>query len=119
MNRTRIALVAGLVTLATAAQSPAATPTKLVATVGPGTNITLTKAGKKVTTLKPGRYSITVRDRSQFHNFHLKGPGRVNKMTGVGAVRTVVWTVTLVRGKYTFVCDPHALSMKGSFTVKS
>ena len=51
-----------------------AAPTKLVATVGPGFTITLTKAGKKVTTLKPGTYSITVNDKSTFHNFHLTGP---------------------------------------------
>jgi plastocyanin len=26
--------------------------------------------------------------------------------------------VTLEAGEYTFVCDPHASSMKGSFTVE-
>jgi plastocyanin len=117
MSQIRIVLAVAVTALAVAVQAPAATPTKLVATVGPGTNITLTKAGKKVTTLKPGAYSITVRDRSQFHNFHLRGP-RLNKATTVGEVRTRVWTVTLRLGRHTFVCDPHALSMKGSFTVK-
>jgi plastocyanin len=27
------------------------------------------------------------------------------------------FTITLKKGKYTFVCDPHAAFMKGSFTV--
>jgi plastocyanin len=118
MKPIRIAVVT-LVALAFAAPAaPAATTTKLVATVGPNFNISLTKAGKKVTTLKPGTYSITVRDRSNFHNFHLRGPGRVNKATGIGAVTTKVWTVRLVRGTYRYVCDPHATMMKGSFTVR-
>ncbi|MBA2475537.1 MAG: hypothetical protein H0V40_06240, partial [Actinobacteria bacterium] len=29
----------------------------------------------------------------------------------------VTWRVTLKRGTYTYVCDPHASSMKGTFTV--
>jgi plastocyanin len=32
-------------------------------------------------------------------------------------VGTKTWTVTLKAGKYTYVCDPHASFMKGSFTV--
>ena len=53
--------------------------TKLTGTVGPGFTITLKKAGKKVTTLTAGTYSITVVDKSNIHNFHLRGPGGVNK----------------------------------------
>jgi plastocyanin len=30
---------------------------------------------------------------------------------------TVVWHVTLRKGTYKYVCDPHATFMKGSFTV--
>jgi plastocyanin len=118
MKRTRIPLLVAAGALTFAVQAPAATPTKLVATVGPNFNISLTKAGRKVTTLKPGTYAITVRDRSDFHNFRLRGPGRVNKATGVAAVGTKTWTVRLVRGTYRYVCDPHASQMKGSFIVK-
>jgi plastocyanin len=50
------------------------------------------------------------------HNFHLRGPG-VNKATTVRAKRTVTWTVTLRRGTYRYVCDPHARRMRGSFRV--
>jgi plastocyanin len=32
-------------------------------------------------------------------------------------VRTYVWTVTLKRGTYRFVCDPHATIMKGVLRV--
>ena len=97
---------------------PAARPTtRLVATVGPGFTITLKKSGKKVTTLRPGTYTITVQDKSDFHNFRLRGPA-VNKATTVAEVATKTWTVKLRKGTYRYVCDPHATSMKGSFTVK-
>jgi plastocyanin len=112
-----VALVALAVTASVSARSTAA-PIKLAGTVGPGFTITLKKAGTKVTKLKPGKYSIQVNDRSADHNFHLKGPG-VNKMTQVPTTGTLKtpWVVTLKKGKYTYVCDPHALAMKGSFTV--
>ena len=89
---------------------------KLVATDGPGFTISLTQGGKKVTMLKAGTYKITVQDKSNIHNFHLTGPG-VNKKTPVGAVKTYTWTVTLKKGTYKYICDPHAAAMKGSFTV--
>lgn len=93
----------------------AATPT-LKGVDGPGFTITLTKGGKKVTKLKPGTYIIKVSDKSNIHNFHLKGPG-VDKKTSVGKVQNVTWKLKLKKGKYTFVCDPHKTIMHGSFTV--
>ena len=119
MNRIRYALAAAAAVLALtlAPAAPAAT-TSLVATVGPGFTITLTKAGKRVTTLRPGSYRITVRDRSSFHNFRLRGPGGLNKATGIGRVGTFVWTVRLRAGRHTYVCDPHASSMRGTFVVR-
>ncbi len=97
--------------------SASAGPPKLTGTVGPGFTITLKLGGKAVKTLKAGKYTITVSDRSAIHNFHLKGKG-VNKDSGIVAVGTKRWTVTLKRGSYVFVCDPHPTSMKGKFTVK-
>jgi plastocyanin len=88
----------------------------LTATVGPGRTISLRSGTSGVSRLKAGRYRIVVRDRSSFHNFHLRGPG-VNKRTAVRFKGTVTWTVTLRRGRYRFVCDPHAAVMKGSFRV--
>jgi plastocyanin len=92
------------------------TATTLNATDGPGFTITLKKSGVKVTKLKHGTYVFKVADKSSIHNFHLKGPG-INKTTSVAFVGTKTWTVTLKAGKYTYVCDPHASFMKGSFTV--
>ena len=118
MSRLRFILAAGLVALVAAAGTSAATP-KLTGTTGPdsGFTIKLTKAGKKVTKLPAGKYTIVVKDTASTHNFHLKWPG-VDKKTSVAGKGTKTWTVTLKKGKYTYKCDPHAAAgMKGTFTV--
>jgi plastocyanin len=116
MFRTRLALVALVAAaLVVVASASAATPT-LNGADGPGFTITLKKAGKKVTSVKAGKYKIVIKDMSNIHNFHLTGPG-VNKKTGVGAKGTFTWTVTLKKGTYKYVCDPHLTTMKGSFKV--
>jgi plastocyanin len=105
------------ITLGAHAANTASSATKLNGVDGPGFTITLKQGSKKVTSLKAGAYTIVISDKSNIHNFHLKGPG-VNKTTSVAKVGTTTWKVTLKKGKYTYVCDPHATSMKGSFTVK-
>jgi hypothetical protein len=105
-------LAAALVVVASAS---AAMPT-LNGVDGPGFTITLKKGKTKVTSLKAGKYKVVIKDLSNIHNFHLKGPG-VDKKTGVGAKGTFTWTVTLKKGTYKFLCDPHAAVMKGSFKV--
>ena len=94
----------------------AGTPT-LNGTVGPGYTITLTKSGKKVTKLKAGTYVFKIADKSGIHNFHLTGPGGVNKKTSVGRQGTTTWKLKLRKGTYKYVCDPHKSFMKGSFKV--
>jgi len=111
------AALAGLAALALTSSAGAAAPTKLVGTVGPGFTITLKKTARPVRLLTPGRYSITVADKSNIHNFHLKGPGVNKEITTVGFVGTKTVIVALKKGTYTFVCDPHFTSMKGSFRV--
>jgi plastocyanin len=112
-----VALAAVVAALLVPSAFAAKSTVALVGTDGPGFTITLTKAGKKVTSLPAGSYSIKVQDKSKIHNFHLTGPG-INKKTSVGAVSTTTWKVTLKKGTYKYVCDPHASIMKGSFTVK-
>ena len=114
----RISMLATLVTAVAilAANAAAATP-KLTASVSDPLNISLKQGTKKVTSLKAGKYVIVVKDTAADHNFHLTGPG-VNKMTSVAGKSTTTWTVTLKKGTYKYVCDPHKSFMKGSFTVK-
>ena len=93
-----IALTAALgITLGAHAAGSAATATKLTGVDGPGFTITLKQGARKVTTLTAGRYTFAISDKSNIHNFHLRGPG-VNKTTSVAAVGSSVWTLTLKKG---------------------
>lgn len=90
--------------------------TKLALTSGPGFTISLkTAAGKAVTRMRRGTYTVVVRDRSQIHNAHLVAPG-YNRATRPLSFRgRVTWKVKLARvGTLRFLCDPHAARMKGS-----
>jgi plastocyanin len=116
----RIALLAaGLVTALALAAPLGATSsvTKLTGTVGPGFTITLKKGTAKVRTVKAGTYKITVSDKSNIHNFHLRGPGVNKVITGTPFKGTKTVTVKLKKGTYRYVCDPHATIMRGSFKV--
>lgn len=120
MSRIRMLLVAAgaaLVAVAPIGAGPAMAPTKLSGTVGPGFTITLKKGSAVVKTLKPGKYTIAVSDKSNIHDFHLKGPGVNKVITSTPFKGTKSVTVTLKKGTYTYVCDPHASSMKKTFKV--
>jgi plastocyanin len=52
----------------------------------------------------PGRYRITVRDRSRRYDFHLVGRG-VNRRSGRAFTGVATWTVKLVRGTYAYGSD--------------
>ena len=72
-------------------------------------------AGKEVTTLPAGDYTVKVQDLSSIHNFHWKGPD-VDESTTVPEIGDATWEVTLAAGEHTMVCDPHP-KMKTSITV--
>ena len=110
MKITALAALTAVVALALALPALAATPV-YKGTVGPGFTIKmLTKP------TKAGKIKLVIRDKSNVHNFHLIGPG-VNVKTSVPAIGTKTFTVTLKKGTYKFICDPHPF-MKGSFTIK-
>jgi plastocyanin len=114
MKKTRLAIALALTSaLAVVPAYAARSAATLLGSVGPGFEISL----KNAKNLKPGTYKLSVNDKATSHNFHLKGPG-VNVTTSVGGKGVKTFTVALKRGTYTFVCDPHASSMKGSFRVR-
>ena len=86
--------------------------TTLNGSVGPGFDISLDGTDG----LTAGSYTLVVDDQSSAHNFHLTGPG-VDVSTDVGAEGEESYDIELQAGEYTFVCDPHAGQMRGSFTV--
>jgi plastocyanin len=90
----------------------------LTGVVGPGFTISLKNHTKTVKTLAPTAYTFAISDKSNIHNFHLTGPG-VNRKTTIGGMGTTRWTLTLRKGTYRYVCDPHASIMKGSFVVRT
>ena len=87
--------------------------TTLNGSVGPGFEISLDGTDG----LTAGSYTIVANDQSSAHNFHLTGPGGVDVATDVGGEGEETFEVDLEAGEYTFVCDPHASQMRGSFTV--
>jgi plastocyanin len=112
MRKRTVAVVLAAAVAAAIAALPTFAATKLQGTVGPGFTISM-----KTKPTKAGKYTLVVSDKSNIHNFHLKGPG-VNVKTSVTAVGTKSFTITLKKGKYTYICDPHPTIMKGSFTIK-
>jgi hypothetical protein len=125
MTKRKMTLATGVITSLLAALALAtwttagAAPSKLKGTVGPSETISLkTAAGKKVSIVSRGTYTITVSDRSEEHNFYLSGPGLKKQITGIDFVGTKTVTVKLRTGKYAFVCTPHADDMNGGFSVR-
>ena len=119
MNRLTLVVAAGLAALAIAASAVGSSAAnRLVGSTGPDSafRITLKQGTKKVTKLKHGKYTIVVKDTATTHNFHLTGPG-VNKKTSVNGKGTSTWHLTLKKGTYKYVCDPHKAIMHGSFKV--
>lgn len=96
----------------------AAGPQTITGTDGPGFTITLKQHGRKVMSLPPATYLFVISDNSNIHNFHLIGPG-VNKKTSVAGTGKTTWRLTLRKGTYRYVCDPHATIMKGKFVVQA
>ena len=87
----------------------------LQATVGQGSFLTLRLDGKVVTTLRPGKYTVAVADRSATDNFHLIGAA-VNKSTGVAQRQNATWILNLRKGVYRYLSD-GSTRRKGSFRV--
>jgi len=106
----------GAGTTTTTETTPAGTALK--GSVGPGFVISVTTdTGETLGTLAPGSYELEVEDLASIHNFHLTGPGGVDVSTSVGEEGTESFQLELEAGTYTFVCDPHAGAMNGSFEV--
>jgi len=115
------AAVAATVAAAALAHGNGATVKTLKGTVGPNYSISLTEAGKKVKTLKPGTYRITVADKSAMHNFTLEKETKPNiekHVTATGFTGMKTMTVKLVKGHWKYYCSVHEPQMYGWFWVR-
>jgi plastocyanin len=86
--------------------SPAPAPTPQTKSLS--ARVDAGRASLSRTRATPGRYRVTVADRSRSRNFHLAGPG-VDRRTGKPFTGTVTWTVQLRAGTYRFGSDPKLL----------
>jgi len=97
----------------------------LVATVGTndGFDIALNhQDGSLVNQIRPGTYTIRVRDRSRLHNLHLASNSdpTVDFRTELEFVGEQDFTVTFKDGhRYAYACEPHWQTMNGAFFVSS
>jgi plastocyanin len=112
MRRGIVLLLLGAIVAAVVALPVVAATPKIAGTVGPGFTIAIAKKPTKA-----GKYTLVVSDKSSIHNFHLTGPG-VNVKTSVAATGSKTFRITLKKGKYTFLCDPHASTMRGTFRIR-
>ena len=110
-------MLAAVATLGVAVGSaaPSQSP-KLFGSIGDDGISVRDASGARVTKLDPGSYDLEVDDSSDFHNFHLQGPG-VDVATGVDFVGKRSFAITLSDGSYIYICDVHPISLRGSFSV--
>jgi len=116
-----LCIAAALVIVSTAFSRSSSTRT-LKGVVGPGYTISLKMGGKKVKTLKAGKYKIVVSDKSTIHNFTLErekpsSPHMEKHITATPFTgsKTLVWT--LKPGSWRAYCSNHEALMHQDFKV--
>jgi plastocyanin len=115
---TALALAVGV---SSSALGQGVSTTTLKGTVGPGMTISLTKGGRKITSLPVGTYKVTVSDKSSAHNFTLERetkPKIEKHVTSTAFTGTKSMTVVLKKGEWKFYCSVHEATMHGSFKVR-
>ena len=114
--------VAALAVAGAAFSRSSATPT-LKGVVGPGYTISLKKGGKKVTSLKAGRYKLVISDKASFHNFTLErekpsSPKIEKHITSTAFTGSKTLVMTLKKGSWRAYCSIHEDQMHQDFKVK-
>lgn len=114
--------VTALVAAGAAFSGSSSTPT-LKGVVGPGYTIHLTKGGKRVKSLKAGKYKFVISDKSSIHNFtvereHPSKPKIEKHLTSTPFMGKKTVVMTLKAGSWSFYCSNHEAEMHGDFKVK-
>ena len=114
--------VTALVVAGAAFSRSTSTPT-LKGVVGPGYSIKLTKGGKRVKSLKAGKYKFVISDKSSIHNFtvereHPSKPKIEKHLTSTPFMGKKTVVMTLKSGSWSFYCSNHEAQMHGDFAVK-
>lgn len=117
MSRIALASIVGLIAVTVTSAASAGT-TQIVASVGPGSTISLkTIAGKSITTLRAGSYTIRVRDWSARRGFHLLGDNGISRSTSGPFVGRVNWKLKLTKGDYWYFSGAFSSKVRGKLRV--
>jgi hypothetical protein len=123
MRRATLAIVAAVLAATAFLVSAQASTPKLTGTVGPGFTISLKKGAAKVKTLKAGKYTFVISDKSTIHNFTVereKGGPKIEKtLTGTSFQGKKTVSMTLKPGSWKFYCSNHESQIFGFFKVTS
>jgi hypothetical protein len=115
-------VMATALVLAGAAFSRSSATKTLKGVVGPGYTISLKMGGKKVKTLKAGKYKIVISDKSTIHNFtlereHPTSPHMEKDLTTSPFTGTKTITWTLKPGSWRAYCSVHEAQMHQDFKI--
>jgi hypothetical protein len=116
-------LTAVALTVAGAAIGRSTSTPTLKGVVGPGYSIKLTKGGKRVKSLKAGKYRFVISDKSSFHNFTVERekparPKLEKHITSTAFTGSKTIVITLKPGSWRFYCSIHEAQMHGDFAVR-
>jgi hypothetical protein len=115
-----ICMAAALVLVGAAFSRNSMSVKTLKGVVGPGYSISLKMGGKKVKTLKAGKYKIVVSDKSSIHNFTLErekpsSPHMEKHITSTASTGSKTITWTLKPGSWRAYCSVHEALMHQDF----
>jgi hypothetical protein len=101
--------------------SNSSTPT-LKGVVGPGFTISLKKGGRKIKTLKAGKYRFVISDKATIHNFTVERerpsrPKLEKHITSTPFTGSKTIVMTLKPGSWRYYCTPHEAQMHHDFKV--
>ena len=124
MSRRPLAAIVVLVTtalvVAGGALGRSAKMPTLKGVVGPGYTIKLAMNGKKVKSLKAGKYKFAITDKSTLHNFKVeweKGGHFEKLITSSPFMGSKSAVITLKPGSWSYYCSVHESQMHGDFKV--
>ena len=115
-----VVLVAAMLVVAGSALGRTSKTPTLKGVVGPGYTISLTMNGKKVKSLKAGKYKFGITDKSTLHNFKVeweKGGHFEKQITTSPFMGSKTVVITLKPGSWRAYCSVHESQMHTDFKI--
>ena len=115
-----VVVVAAMLVVAGSALGRTSKMPTLKGVVGPGYTIKLIMNGKKVKSLKAGKYKFAITDKSDFHNFKVeweKGGHFEKQITTTPFTGSKSVVITLKPGSWRAYCSVHESQMHTDFKI--